>query len=72
MLEKNTKEQAEMLEESRMKTRRGDRFKKGVDNLLNVSERSIGIRTNKYSLVLATWRSWKEQFHIGGFFSFTN
>lgn len=57
MLEKNTKEQAEMLEESRMKTRRGDHFKKGVDNLLNVSERSVGIRTNKYSLVLATWRS---------------
>lgn len=42
MLEKNTKEQAEMLEESRMEARRGECFKKGVDNLLNASERSVG------------------------------
>lgn len=43
MLEKNTKEQADMLEESQMEARRGECFKKkGVDDLLNASERSVG------------------------------
>lgn len=50
MLENNTKEQTERLGESRMETRRGEHFnKKGADNLLNASKRSVGIRINKYS-----------------------